>query len=60
MIIQLEGKKENVLKLKKSERSGTRRIQLGDVKYYGSEKVRKLPCVRTQLINSPTRKIETF
>ena len=55
---QLEGIKENVLKLKTSGRSGTRRIQLGDVKYNGSEGFRILPRVRTQLINSPARKTD--
>ena len=55
---QLEGIKENVLKLKTSERSRTRRIQRGDVKYNGRNGVRILPSVRTKLINSPARKTE--
>ena len=55
---QLEGIKENVLKLKTSRRSGTRRIQLGDIKYNGSGGDRILPSVRTQLVNSPARKME--
>ena len=52
------GNKENILKLKTSGRSGTRRIQLGDIKNNGSEGDRILPSVRTQLVNSPARKIE--
>ena len=55
---QLEGKKENVLKLKTSERSGTRRIQLGDVKFYRSDGVRILPSVKTRILNSPARQTE--
>merc|ERR1712030_200465 len=57
---QLEGKKENVLKLKTSGKSGTRRIQLGDEKYSGSEGVRLLSSVRTRLINSPARQRDFF
>ena len=55
---QLEGIKENVLKLKTSGRSGARRIQLGDVKFYGSDGVRMLPSARTQILNSPARQTE--
>merc|ERR1712074_293087 len=42
---QLEGKKENVLKLKTSGRSGARRIQLGDENYSGSDGIIILPTV---------------
>ena len=55
---QLEGIKENVLKLKTSGRSGARRIQLGDVKFYRSGGVRILPSARTQILNSPARQTE--
>ena len=55
---QLEGIRENTLKLKTSERSQTRRIQLGDVKFYGKGGKRILPGVRTQIMNSPARKVE--
>merc|ERR1712183_863055 len=55
---QLEGIKENVLKLKTSGRSGARRIQLGDVKFYGRDGVRLLPSARTQILNSPARQTE--
>ena len=55
---QLEGIKENVLKLKTSGRSGARRIQLGDVKFYRSGGARILPSARTQILNSPARQTE--
>ena len=55
---QLEGIKENVLKLKTSGRSGTRRIQLGDEKYSGNGGLRILPSVKTRILNSPARQTE--
>ena len=55
---QLEGLRENVLKLKTSERSKARRIQLGGVKFYRNGGARILPGVRTQILNSPARKVE--
>ena len=55
---QLEGIKENVLKLKTSGRSGTRRIQLGDEKYSGNDGLRILPSVKTRILNSPARQTE--
>ena len=55
---QLEGVRENVLNLKVSERSRDRRIQLGDVKFYRKGGGRILPGVRTQILNSPARKVE--
>ena len=55
---QLEGVRENTLNLKVSERSGDRRIQLGGVKFYRKGGGRLLPRVRTQILNSPARKVE--
>ena len=55
---QLEGVRENVLNLKVSERSRDRRIQLGDVKFYRKGDGRILPGMRTQILNSPARKVE--
>merc|ERR1712030_216133 len=55
---QLKGIKENVLKLKTSGRSGTRRIQLGDEKYNGNGGLRILPSVKTRILNSPARQTE--
>ena len=55
---QLENIKENVLELKVSNRSKTRRIQLGDIKTYLEDGTRINPSVKTQILNSPARKIE--
>ena len=41
-----------------SERSRDRRIQLDDVKFYRRGGGRILPSVRTQILNSPARKVE--
>ena len=54
---QLEGVRKNTLNLKVSKRSRDRRIQLGDVKFY-RRGGRILPSVRTQILNSPARKLE--
>ena len=55
---QLENIKENVLELKVSNRSMTRRIQLGNIKTYLDDGTRINPSVKTQILNSPARKIE--
>ena len=55
---QLESLREKVLNLKTSERSKARRIHLGGVNFYRNGGARILPGVRTQILNSPARKVE--
>jgi len=55
---QIEGIKENVLKLHTNNRGTSRRINLGSINNKGTDGERILPSVKTQILNIPATKVE--
>ncbi len=55
---QIEGIKENILKLQISERESSRRIKSKQIPYAGINGDRILPSTKTKILNSPASKTE--